>query len=48
MIDTKCRPEVTYAVRACTRYAVEENERVRLFAELARGADENNCTRRGR
>ena len=39
---TKCRPEVTYAVRVCTRYAVEENERVRVFAELARGADESN------
>jgi len=36
---TKARPEVSYAVRACTRYAVEENERVRLFAELARGAN---------
>lgn len=36
---TPARAEVTYAVRACTRYAVEENERVRLFAELARGAD---------
>jgi galactokinase len=34
---TKCRPEVTYRARACTRYAVEENHRVMLFAELARG-----------
>jgi len=34
---TLCRPEVTYRVRACTRYAVEENGRVHLFAELARG-----------
>ena len=34
---TKMRPEVTYRVRACTRYAVEENLRVQLFAELARG-----------
>lgn len=34
---TKVRPEVTYRVRACTRYAVEENYRVQLFAELARG-----------
>ena len=34
---TKLRPEVVYHVRACTRYAVEENLRVRLFAELARG-----------
>ncbi|MBI2825115.1 MAG: galactokinase [Planctomycetia bacterium] len=39
---TKARPEVTYAVRACTRYAVEENQRVRLFAELARRANETN------
>ena len=36
---TKARPEAMYAIRACTRYAVEENERVRLFAQLARGAD---------
>ena len=34
---TRMRPEVTYRVRACTRYAVEENFRVNLFAELARG-----------
>jgi L-arabinokinase len=35
---TKARPEVAYLVRACTRYAVEENYRVQLFAALARGA----------
>ena len=35
---TKARPDVTYHVRACTRYAVEENHRVNLFASLARGA----------
>jgi galactokinase len=35
---TAMRPEVIYHVRACTRYAVEENFRVHLFAELARGA----------
>ena len=35
---TQLRPEVDYLVRACTRYAVEENHRVQLFAELARGA----------
>jgi L-arabinokinase len=35
---TVMRPEVTYRVRACTRYAVEENFRVQLFSELARGA----------
>jgi galactokinase len=33
---TKVRPEVTYRVRACARHAVEENQRVRLFVELAR------------
>ena len=34
---TQVRGEVIYRVRACTRYSVEENERVRTFAELARG-----------
>jgi L-arabinokinase len=34
---TRMRPEVCYRVRACTRYAVQENFRVHLFAELARG-----------
>jgi L-arabinokinase len=34
---TKMRLEVTYRVRANTRYAVEENFRVHLYAELARG-----------
>jgi len=34
---TQMRPEVSYRVRACTRYSVEENARVRAFAELARG-----------
>jgi galactokinase len=33
---TQVRPEVTYRVRACARHAVEENQRVRLFVELAR------------
>ncbi|MBI1789181.1 MAG: galactokinase [Acidobacteria bacterium] len=33
---TQCRPEAAYRVRAATRYAVEENARVELFAELAR------------
>ncbi len=37
---TKIRPEVNYRVRACTRYAVEENHRVQLFAELARGMND--------
>jgi galactokinase len=30
------RPEVSYRVRACGRYAVEENNRTRLFVELVR------------
>ncbi len=34
---TKVRDDASYAVRACTRYAVEENLRVTMFAELARG-----------
>ena len=34
---TVVRPEVSYPVRACTRYAVEENFRVNLFAKLAQG-----------
>jgi len=33
---TQVRPEVTYRVRPCARHAVEENQRVRLFVELAR------------
>jgi L-arabinokinase len=35
---TTVRPEVRYRVRACTRYAVEENQRIEMFVELARGA----------
>ncbi len=34
---TQARPDVVYRVRACTRYAVEENYRVQLFVELLRG-----------
>jgi L-arabinokinase len=33
---TVVRPEVNYRVRACTRYAIEENQRIELFIELAR------------
>lgn len=33
---TTIRPEANYPVRACTRYAVEENHRIELFVELAR------------
>jgi galactokinase len=36
---TVIRPEVNYRVRACTRYAIEENQRIELFIELARGAE---------
>lgn len=36
---TILRPGENYRVRACTRYAVEENHRVELFVELARGAE---------
>ncbi len=35
---TLVRPEIDYRVRNCSRYAVEENQRIRLFVELARGA----------
>ena len=35
---TTVRPGIRYRVRSCTRYAVEENQRIRLFVELARGA----------
>ncbi|MBZ5594826.1 MAG: galactokinase [Acidobacteriia bacterium] len=35
---TSVRPEVCYRVRNCTRYAIEENQRIQLFVELARGA----------
>jgi L-arabinokinase len=31
---TSIRPEVTYPVRNCARYAVEENQRVQLFFEI--------------
>lgn len=34
---TSVRPEVSYPVRACTRYAVEENQRVELFVDLLSG-----------
>jgi galactokinase len=33
---TEIKPELAYRVRACARYAVEENWRVRMFVELAR------------
>ena len=36
-VFTPVRPEAVYPVRAATRYAVEENQRIRLFIDLARG-----------
>jgi L-arabinokinase len=36
---TVIRPGVTYRVRACVRYAAEENSRIQLFIDLARGAN---------
>lgn len=35
---TAIREGVEYRVRACTRYAIEENQRIEAFVELARGA----------
>jgi L-arabinokinase len=35
---TPVRHEARYRVRNCTRYAVEENQRIQLFVELARGS----------
>ncbi len=35
---TQVRPEVSYRIRACMRYAVEENHRIRTFVELVRSA----------
>jgi galactokinase len=37
---TKVYPGVSYPVRACTRYAVEENHRVQLFVDLLTSRDE--------
>ncbi|MCU1299139.1 MAG: L-arabinokinase [Acidobacteriaceae bacterium] len=39
---TAIRPEVNYRVRDCTRYAIEENQRIQLFIELARSAQGNS------
>jgi L-arabinokinase len=38
---TRIRPETLYRIRACTRYAVEEQHRIELFVELLRGLDES-------
>lgn len=37
---TPVRPEVVYPVRTCTRYAVEENHRIRLFVELIQASSD--------
>jgi L-arabinokinase len=37
-VFTPVRPEAVYPVRAAARYAVEENQRIRLFIDLAAGA----------
>ncbi len=42
---TNLYPEHLYRIRANTRYAVEENARVRLFSELSRGAALHGMTR---
>ncbi len=42
---TQVRPDLVYHVRANTRYAVEENQRVELFSELARVAAERESER---
>jgi len=41
---TTIRAHVNYRVRACTRYAVEENYRIRTFTALARSADSDTLT----
>ena len=41
---TAVRPQVNYRVRACTRYAIEENQRIELFIELARGTTQQPST----
>jgi galactokinase len=43
---TPLRPDACYRVRNCTRYAVEENQRIQLFVELARGAAASEDARR--
>jgi len=42
---TQIRPGVSYRVRDCTRYAVEEHQRIELFVELLRGFDEASSAR---
>ncbi len=40
---TKIRAEMKYRVRACSRYAVEENHRIEMFVELARRGTTDHC-----
>ncbi|MGA2963809.1 MAG: galactokinase family protein [Candidatus Korobacteraceae bacterium] len=42
---TSIRPDVNYRVRACTRYAIEENQRIEMFVELARSSNSENAFR---
>ena len=42
---TPLKEDVTYNVKANTRYAVEENYRVQLFSELSRGASLSHAKR---
>lgn len=42
---TPLKEDVTYNVKANTRYAVEENYRVQLFSELSRGASLSHARR---
>jgi galactokinase len=43
---TRVRPELNYRVRACTRYAVEENHRIELFVELAKAESQSSAASR--
>ncbi len=40
---SRIRTDQCYRVRTCTRYAIEENQRIALFVELARGAQSSDC-----
>jgi galactokinase len=42
---TPLRPNECYQVRNCTRYAIEENQRIQLFVELARGGGSEDAWR---
>jgi galactokinase len=42
---TAVRPGVNYRVRNCTRYAIEENQRIQLFVELVRGVASEDAFR---